>query len=79
MSDVDPTADKAVTIIIFVTLIQIIIAIYINEVLSFSNRAHYVSIKDTAVKLGFKYVWHSAGKILVKWKDNVRAHLIRTI
>ena len=39
----------------------------------------YLSIKDTAKKLGFKYVWHCTGKFLVRWNDNNRSHSIKSI
>ena len=53
--------------------------IFVNEVLSTPDRLHYESIKETAINLGFKYVWHSTGKILVRWNAKTRSHLIRSI
>ena len=53
--------------------------IFINEVLSTSDRLLYLSIKDTAKSLGFKYVWHCSGKFLVRWADNCNSHLIRSL
>ena len=40
--------------------------ILVNEVLSPSYFADYLSLKDTAKKLGFKFVWYCNGRILVR-------------
>ena len=39
--------------------------IFINEVLSPSAYANYSSLNDAAKKNSFKFVWHSAGRVLV--------------
>ena len=53
--------------------------IFINEVLSTTDQSNYLSIKETAKKLGFKYIWHCSGNILVRWNNNMRSHLIRSV
>ena len=53
--------------------------IFINEVLSTSDRTRYISVKETAKRLGFKYVWYSNGDFLVRWRDRMRSHKVRTI
>ena len=53
--------------------------IFINEVLSSSTRLKYISIKETAKKLGFKYVWHSNSDFLVRWGDNMRSHAVSNL
>ena len=53
--------------------------IFVNEVLSTSDQSHYLAIKETAIHLGFKYVWHCAGKILVRWSNDSRSHQIKTV
>ena len=52
---------------------------YINEVLSPSNKAQYILTKETAKKLGFKYVWHCTGKFLVWWNGQMRSHVVRSV
>ena len=52
--------------------------IFVNEVLSISDQRDYLSLKETAKRLGFKYVWHHAGKFLVRWREGQSAHAIET-
>ena len=52
--------------------------IFVNEVLSSIDQLDYLSLKETAKKLGFKYVWHKAGRYLVRWREGERAHAIKT-
>ena len=49
--------------------------IFINEVLS-SERANYNSLEDAAIKNGFKFVWHSAGRVMVRRSQNERVHVV---
>ena len=53
--------------------------IFINEVLSPMERPKYISIKETAKSLGFKYVWHCSGNFLVRWRNGTKAHSVRYI
>ena len=52
---------------------------FINEVLSATHRLQYISVKETAKRLGFKYVWHNNGDFLIRWKNGMRSHAIRTV
>ena len=52
--------------------------ILVNEVLSPSDFADYLSLKDTAKKLGFKFVWYSNGRILVRWREREKVHPVGT-
>ena len=49
-----------------------------NEVLSSTDFTEYLSIKDTAKILEFKFVWYSDGRILVRREERKRVHVIRT-
>ena len=53
--------------------------IFINEVLSPSAYANYLSHKDAAKKNGFKFVWHSAGRVLVRKSETERVHAVNTV
>lgn len=53
--------------------------IFVNELLSPVNQLQYISIKETAKSLGFKYVWHCTGRFLVRWKGGMRAHEVKSI
>lgn len=53
--------------------------IFINEVLSSSDRNIYTAIKETAQRLGFKFIWHSSGDFLVRWGKKSKAHIIRSV
>ena len=52
--------------------------IFVNEVLSTTVQRDYLSLKETAKRLGFRYVWHRAGRFLVRWREGHRAHAIKT-
>ena len=52
--------------------------IFVNEVLSTTDHLDFLSLKQTAKRMGFKYVWHRSGRFLVRWKEGDRAHAIRT-
>ena len=41
-------------------------------------KKEYLSLKETAKKLGFKYAWHCNGRFLVRWREGERPHVIRT-
>ena len=53
--------------------------IFVNEVLSSTDQARYILIKEAAKNLGFKFVWHCAGKFLVRWKNRLRSHVVRSV
>lgn len=53
--------------------------IFINESLSFNERAKYMSIKDAAKNMGFKYIWYCAGDFLVRWREHMRVFTVRSI
>ena len=50
--------------------------IFVNEVLSTTDHLDYLSLKETAKRMGFKYVWHRSGRFLVEWKEGERCHAI---
>ena len=52
--------------------------IFINEALSPPAQAQYILIKESAKKLGFKYIWHSAGRFLVRLRGGMRAYEVRS-
>ena len=49
--------------------------IFFNEMLPHSKFQLYKSLKLIAQKLGFKYIWHSGGRFLVRSKGGERAHV----
>ena len=49
--------------------------ILFNEMLPHSKFQLFKSLKLIAQKLGFKYIWHSGGKFLVRRKGGERAHV----
>ena len=51
--------------------------IFIKEVLSSTARNQYIFIKETAQRLGFKFVWHSSGDFLVRWRNGMRVHIVK--
>ena len=53
--------------------------ILVNEVLSPSEYNNYLSLKEAAKKNGFKYVWHMAGRVLVRRSETERVHVISTV
>ena len=53
--------------------------IFINEVLSPSNQLQYLSVKEAAKSLGFKFVWHSAGRFLARWREGMRVHEVQSV
>ena len=50
---------------------------FINEVLSSSDRLQYASLKETAKSLGFRFVWYSNGSFLVSWRDKMKSHAVK--
>ena len=55
------------------------IKIFVNEVLSSTDQSRYILIKEAAKNLGFKFVWHCAGKSLVRWENRMRSHVVRSV
>ena len=53
--------------------------IFVNEVLSTNERVKYISIKDTAKSLGFKFVWYCSGQFLVRWREGMRSFAVESI
>ena len=53
--------------------------IFVNEVLSSLDQVRYIMIKEAAKNLGFKFVWHCAGRFLVRWEDRMRSHVVRSV
>ena len=53
--------------------------IFINKVLSPLDQLRYIPIKVTAKSLGFKFVWHCAGRFLVRRTNGARAHIINSL
>ena len=53
--------------------------IFVNEVPSPSEYANYMSIKEAAKKNGFKFVWYSAGRVLVRRSETERIHVVSTV
>ena len=53
--------------------------IFINEVLSSSDHLQYISVKETAKSLGFRFVWHSNGSFLVRWRDKMKSYAVKSI
>ena len=53
--------------------------IFINEALSPPAQAQYILIKESAKNLGFKYIWHCAGRFLVRWTGGIRAYEVKSI
>ena len=41
--------------------------IFVNEVFSTTDHLDYLSLKETAKTMGFKYVWHRSGRFLFRW------------
>ena len=53
--------------------------ILVNEVLSSADYTSYQVLKDAAKKIDFKYVWHSAGKVLVRRGERDRVHAVNSV
>ena len=53
--------------------------IFINEVLSVPDRNQYTSLKDTAKRLGFEYVWYCTGNFLVRWRNGIKSHAVKLV
>ena len=54
--------------------------IFINDALSNFEFKRFLILKDIAKDLGYKYIWHRAGKILVRRGDqDRRVHVIETV
>ena len=53
--------------------------ILINEVLSSADYTRYQVLKEASKKAGFKYVWHSAGKVLVRIGEREQVHAKRSV
>ena len=53
--------------------------IYVNEALSSTDQSRYILIKEAAKNLGFKFVWHCAGKFLVRWENRLRSQIVRSV
>ena len=53
--------------------------IFIYEVLSPLDQLQYITIKETAKSLGFKFVWHCAGRFLVGKMNGLRAHVVTSV
>ena len=53
--------------------------IFIHDVLSPSERANYNSLKEAAIKNVFKFVWHSAGRVMVHRSQNERVHVVSSV
>ena len=52
--------------------------IFVNETLSPIERLKYITVKETASSLGFKFIWYSSGRFLVRWREGMRAHEVRS-
>ena len=52
--------------------------IYFNEVLAKCKYNIFKSLKETAKKLGFKYIWHRKSSFLIKWRDGEKSHIFKT-
>ena len=53
--------------------------IFINEVLSPLDQLQYITIKEIAKSLVFKFVWHCAGRFLVIKMNDLRAHIVTSV
>ena len=53
--------------------------ILINEVSSSADYTRYAALKKAAKKASFKYVWHSAGNVLVRRGEKERVHTVRSV
>ena len=53
--------------------------ILVNEVLPSADYQRYQVVKEAAKKMGFKYVWHSAGDVLVRRGVRDRVHAVRSV
>lgn len=49
--------------------------IFVNEMLPHTKYESFKSLKPIAKGLGFKYVWHSGGRFLVRRRTGERAHV----
>ena len=52
---------------------------FINEVLSTTEYANYMSLNEAVNKNGFKFVWYSAGRVLVRRSETKRVHAVSTV
>ena len=50
--------------------------IFVKEVLSTSEYANYMSLKEADKKNGFKFAWYSAGRVLVRKSETERLHVV---
>ena len=48
--------------------------IFINEKLTHEKFQTFKSLRSIAQKMGFKYVWHSGGRFLARYKGGERVH-----
>ena len=48
--------------------------IFINEKLTHEKLQAFKSLRSIAQKMGFKYVWHSGGRFLARYKGGEHAH-----
>lgn len=51
--------------------------IVVKGVLSASDRLDYVFLNETAKNLGYRFVWHHAGRFVVRWRETERAYAIK--
>ena len=43
-----------------------------------TERIQFKIIKNTAKNLGFQFVWYNNGDFLVRWRNKMKTHSVRT-
>ena len=52
--------------------------IFVDETLSPFGRLKYITVKETASSLGFKFTWYNSGRFIVRWREGMKVHEVRS-